>query len=520
MSSTTAKIRALQAVIFDMDGVVTDTARVHAGSWKDLFDDYLKARSERTGIPFVEFDLQGDYLDYVDGKPRYQGVQSFLESRQVELPFGNPEDAPDEQTYCGLGNKKNKYFRERLDENGVEVFQSTLDLIHQLQDEGISVALVTSSANSLGVLERAGLVDLFEVRVDGVVAAKLKLKGKPNPDIFVAAADQLGVEVSRSIVIEDAVSGVQAGANGGFGFVLGVARHDNEEDLKGNGADAVVKDLDEVDIPRLERELAGDAGLPLALSQLPRIERRLSGRRLALFLDYDGTLAPIAPRPELAVLADDARAAVKRIAVNAPTAIVSGRGLEDVADLVQIDELFYAGNHGFEIRGPAHTTIAHVPGREFEDDIARFAERAAVRISEVPGAWIENKRLSLSVHYRATPTDRVAEIEAALDEWLTEAPRLRKHHGKMVFEIRPKIDWHKGRAVAWLLEAMKLDTPDVLPVYIGDDITDEDVFRELRGRGMSVLVAESPRDSDASYRLKGPEEVPRFLEALTRIAQG
>jgi len=258
--------------------------------------------------------------------------------------------------------------------------------------------------------------------------------------------------------------------------------------------------------------------IPMAMDSLDDLRSRIGKRRLALFLDYDGTLTPIVDRPERAVLSVEARAALRRIAGLVPTAIVSGRALEDVAAMVGMDELIYAGNHGLQIRGPEGSDIAHEPGRAFALDMARFAARAADAVARVEGARIEDKRFSLTIHYRKSPPDQVPGLEAALDALLSDEPRLRKHRGKMVFEVRPELDWHKGKAVLWLLSELDLDGPDVAPLYVGDDVTDEDAFRALDGRGIGVLVAPGPQPSAASYRLPGPAAVPAFLDELGRLA--
>jgi beta-phosphoglucomutase family hydrolase len=234
------------AVIFDLDGVVTKTALVHAAAWKKMFDEYLKKREERDGEPFREFTHTGDYLPYVDGKPRYKGVASFLESRGIDIPFGDPEDDPEMETVCGLGNRKNIMFNRVLDEQGVEMYDSTVELLHGLKRAGIRIGVASSSKNCLPVLEKAGLADVFETRVDGVVSAEIGLKGKPEPDIFTTACDNLGVPYHRAVVVEDAVSGVQAGKRGNFGFVLGIAREENARELYAGGADCVVEDLAEI----------------------------------------------------------------------------------------------------------------------------------------------------------------------------------------------------------------------------------------------------------------------------------
>ncbi len=240
------------AVIFDLDGVITKTALVHGSAWKRMFDNFLLDREKKFGEAFKEFTHANDYLPYVDGKPRYKGVKSFLESRGIDIPFGTPEDDERKDTVCGLGNRKNKLFNEVLDSDGVDVYESSVKLIKKLKENGIRIGVASSSKNCKPVLETAGLLDLFETRVDGVVSVELGLQGKPEPDIFTTACDNLGVKYSRSVVVEDAVSGVQAGANGNFGFTIGVAREENEHELQNNGADIVVLDLEEVSVSSID----------------------------------------------------------------------------------------------------------------------------------------------------------------------------------------------------------------------------------------------------------------------------
>jgi beta-phosphoglucomutase family hydrolase len=236
------------AVIFDLDGVITNTASVHSKAWKAMFDGYLKYREEHYEEAFQEFTHEKDYLPYVDGKPRYKGVQSFLESRGIHIPFGDPSDTPDDESVCGLGNKKNHFFNEIIKRDGVDVYQTTIRFIKTLKQLGIKIGVASSSKNCKPVLEAANLLHLFETRVDGVVSAKLGLKGKPEADIFTTACDNVNVSYYRAIIVEDAVSGVQAGANGNFGLTLGVAREENEQELLKNGADIVVTDLGEISI--------------------------------------------------------------------------------------------------------------------------------------------------------------------------------------------------------------------------------------------------------------------------------
>jgi trehalose 6-phosphate phosphatase len=231
------------AWLFDLDGVVTDTASVHAAAWKRTFDAYLKEVSEREERSFVAFEIDPDYYRYVDGKPRYEGVDSFLRSRGIVLRWGDPSDPPDRETVCGLGNRKNEEFNEILRLRGVEVFGSSLALIRELRDRGGRVAVVTSSKNCEAVLEAAGVRDLFDAKVDGNVAETRRLAGKPAPDTFEEAARMLGAPPERAVVVEDSVSGVRAGD---FGLVVGVARGDDPEVLRQCGADVVVRDLAQI----------------------------------------------------------------------------------------------------------------------------------------------------------------------------------------------------------------------------------------------------------------------------------
>ena len=242
----------IDAVIFDLDGVITESTPLHSLAWKRMFDEFLRQRAQEQDLPFHEFTHEEDYLAYVDGKPRYKGVKSFLESRGIKLPYGDPEQAPSQDTICGLGNLKNKYYHQLLEEEGVEIYATTIELVHELREAGIPLAIASSSKNARRVLELTGLIDLFQTRVDGEVSAELGLAGKPSPDIFQTACDRLGASYERSVVVEDANSGVQAGYRGNFGLVIGVAREDNQLELKLNGADIVVEDLLEIDLAGLE----------------------------------------------------------------------------------------------------------------------------------------------------------------------------------------------------------------------------------------------------------------------------
>ena len=237
---------AIRACLFDLDGVLTQTAKVHAAAWKEMFDAFLQRRAEQAGIAFVPFDLAHDYEEYVDGKPRDDGTASFLRSRGIELPAGAAEDPPDVDTVAGLRNRKNEIVQRRIREDGVEVYAGSIRFVNAARAAGLRTAVVSSSANTAEVLRVTGIEELFEARIDGVVARERKLPGKPAPDTFLAGAAALGVQPAEAAVFEDALAGVEAGAAGKFGQVVGVDRVGQAEALRAHGADLVVQDLSEL----------------------------------------------------------------------------------------------------------------------------------------------------------------------------------------------------------------------------------------------------------------------------------
>jgi len=238
---------AVRACLFDLDGVLTQTAKVHAAAWKEMFDAYLRERAERTGTPFVSFE-RADYDEYVDGKPRADGVRSFLSSRGIALPEGNPDDPPEAETVAGLGNRKNRLVLRLIHDRGVDVYEGSVRYVRTARAAGMATAVVSSSTNCREVLEAAGIADLFDQRIDGLVAEREHLKGKPAPDTFLAGARAVGVEPAAAAVFEDALAGVEAGRAGRFAWVVGVDRvgGSHAEGLRAHGADVAVTDLSEL----------------------------------------------------------------------------------------------------------------------------------------------------------------------------------------------------------------------------------------------------------------------------------
>ncbi|MFC1904090.1 HAD family hydrolase [Chloroflexota bacterium] len=238
----------IEAFVFDMDGVITDTASTHAEAWKKLFDEYLKRVATRSHTEFTPFGIDHDYYVYINGKPRYDGVLSFLNSRGIKLPYGDPKDRIDLETACGLGNRKEKYYHQYLESKGVNSYLSSVQFIANLRSHGVCTAVISASRNAALVLKAANVLELFDVKVDGVDSVKLNLRGKPHPDIFLEAARRLGVLPEHSIIVEDALAGVEAGRRGNFKLVIGIDRTEHGELLKNHGADIVVPDLSQLNI--------------------------------------------------------------------------------------------------------------------------------------------------------------------------------------------------------------------------------------------------------------------------------
>lgn len=527
---------SFDSVIFDLDGIITKTASVHAEAWKKTFDEYLKMRSARDNEPYEEFTHDGDYLTYVDGKPRYEGVDSFLRSRGIELPTGEISDGPDKETVCGIGNRKNERFKEVLEKQGPQVYEPTVEFVRSLRDAGIKVGVASSSKNCQLILQAAGLEDLFETRVDGVVSLELGLKGKPEGDIFVKAARNLASVPERSVVLEDATSGVKAGRNGGFGMVIGVARRGNEEALLANGADIAVDTLKNVSINIIEeffrkrprqlfkewdevrsRYSPASEAVPETGSfkvnpnyDRPAKEFFSGDKKPVFFLDYDGTLTPIVESPELARVSDEMRKKVKALSEKYTVAVVSGRMREDVEQLLDVKGIFYAGSHGFDIKGDNFSMIH--PGAEKTIPLVdKVIKKLHSSLDGIDGCLIEEKKFSVAVHYRRVDEKQVPAVAEVVDKIIASESLLRLLKGKKVFEILPDIDWDKGKAIRWIMKAFEKDWKDVSVVYMGDDTTDEYAFRAIRTRGAGVLVSDEERPSSADYQIVSPEEVEKLF---------
>lgn len=499
-----------KAAILDMDGVITQTATLHAKAWKQMFDEFLE---KQQGQDYQPLDLYDDYRNYIDGKPRFDGVRSFLASRNIELPEGKPEDEPGKSTIFGLGMRKNEIFTDLIDREGVEVYQDAEKMVRQWKEEGIKLAVISSSRNCRRIMEAAGLLELFEVRVDGQISQEKDLKGKPEPDIFLEASQQLGVEPSETIVVEDAIAGVQAGKKGKFSMVVGMARHGEDKKLRQEGADVVVHKLSDLQKELSKMSKGKDAEkLPNAMETLPDMIKKIGERTPVLFLDYDGTLSPIVKDPEEAILDERTTHILRKLAEEIPLAVISGRDRADVASKVGLSNIIYAGSHGFDITGPGNLNMQYEGGIKAIPDLDKAEKALKEKLQNIEGAIVERKKYAIAVHYRNVADEAVDTVKRAVYEQLDKYQNLKKGSGKKILELKPDIDWHKGRATRWLLDSLDLDGHQHVPVFIGDDVTDEDALEAIADDGIGILVGTHGERTAADYRLKDTNEVSLFLE--------
>lgn len=504
-------LREPKAVVFDLDGVLVDTARLHAEAWKRAFDSFFDHR----GIDDV-FDEAADYRQRVDGRPRYEGVAALLASRGIELPAGTPSDEPGFETEAAIGNLKNQMFHELLDSEGVEPLPEAKELLEALTAQQVPMAVVSSSRNATRVLP-ADLGEHVEFVLGGGDVADLGIPGKPDPGMFVEGARRLGFGPESAAVVEDAPTGVQAGRRGGFAVTVGIDPEGTSR-LEEAGADFVVPGL-----AALPKEIGSwpeliEAPTP-ALESLERIEGLLGGAP-AVFLDYDGTLTPIVDDPAAATISDDDRSILRSLADKVPLAIVSGRGLDDVRTLVGVDGLTYSGSHGFEIELG--------DGRRIDQDQAASAvpqldeaEKALIDGSQdLTGVLIERKPYAIAVHTRRAASDEVRDKAGALAAAVSaDFDQLVLRGGKEIHELRPALDWDKGAALSHLLGLLPNDP---VPLYVGDDETDEDAFLACRREGgFGVLVgsasgAESWADFTLDHRRETFELLAHLAGAFSR----
>ncbi len=507
------EVNKMKAMILDMDGVVTQTARIHRKAWKQMFNSFLESLPDKYDKVTDE-----DYKKYIDGKPRYDGVKSLLESKNIHLPFGSVNDTVDKITICGLGNKKNDIFLDLVTKKGVETYNDTIKKIKFWRSHGLKTAVVSSSKNCREIIHRANIEDLFDTLVDGRISEKLGLKGKPEPDIFIEATKSLEVKPESCVLFEDAISGVQAGCKGNFALVVGVCREGVKSTYYENGADIVIENFEQIDL--INNSILApyfEPSVPLLYSHKTEVENILRNRTPVFFLDFDGTLSPIVGHPEDAVLPKEIRYNLKECAARFKVAIVSGRDMDDLKEKVDINNLIFAGSHGFRISGPSGLYMEHPKSKEILPVMDKIEKGLYDDdFDKIGGIQIDRKRYAIGIHYRNVKDEDIPRINSKVNEIIDKYPGLKKGLGKMIMEIKPDANWDKGEAVSWILENLDLKHKEnILPVYIGDDVTDEDAFNRLKDNGLGIIVGSHGNATAASYKLKNPYQVGLFLKWIS-----
>lgn len=496
------------SAIFDLDGVITDTAQIHFLAWKKVFDAFLTSTqpSHRGEIPLFS---EEEYVTYVDGISRHEGIRNFLHHRQL-LNHENPSNAP---LIEQLAQQKNQVYLHYIQQQGVKVFNSTVRLIHQLKKHQIKVAVITASKNALAILQRAQLEHLFDAIVDGNEMQTLCLPGKPCPDIFLEAAKRLNTPLSAILIVEDALAGIQAAHRAHAKIILGIDRRKiYHHAFYQAGATMVLDDLKACSYAHILKLF--QQRLPSAKECFDLLSSQFRQQHLALFLDFDGTLTPIVAKPEQAKLSKENHRLLKALCLYCPTGIITGRELSDIKNKISIPEIFYAANHGLEISAPLPFDFSLEKTNELTDHVKVMHEGLVKALASIPGCLIENKRLTLSIHYRLVDKKRLADIKKQIFKVLHENPLFAIKQGKKVFEIRPKIHWHKGKAIRYIVEQLQLPLEQTVVMYLGDDLSDEEAFQTINPLGISILVSSHPRKTQAKYTLAHPGEVNEFLHKL------
>jgi len=488
------KTLAIKGIVLDMDGVITDTRKWHYLAWKEVFDFELN----RAGLPeFTEYD----YQKYVDGKPREEGIMSFFLSRGIE---------PDNDKIYSIGESKNKAYLETLKNNPPAVFKDFFEAIRKWADQKVTVLAISSSKNAKMILKRAGVDQVFKKIVDGKDAFTLRLKGKPEPDYFLEAVHEAGLLPEDCAIVEDSISGVQAGRKGNFKFVFGMSREGqtSPEELYQNGADSVISELTEVGEARNVIQYWDD------------FKAHIGKREIALFIDFDGTLSNIVNDPKDASMSAETKHILERCSKSFIVSIISGRDRPDVKNRVGIDSIFYSGCHGFDISGPG---CFHFEVEEASRLLSKLEEatlQMTIEFSHLKGFIIEKKLYSTALHFRMVNALDEKEILGRMVALKDKFPELRLKRGKKVIELAPDVDWDKAKAVNKIIEILNINSQTTVPIYVGDDLTDEDVFRDFKRKGIGIKVGGSSDKTDAHYNLSNPEEVDKFLELLLKEYAG
>ena len=389
-------------------------------------------------------------------------------------------------------------------EHKQRTLSSAMNLARELKICHIKTALVTAGTNGAPLYTRAGLSEVFDAQVHG------------GAKEFLKASQLLDVSPGRTAIIDCTQAGVEAARADHFGVIVGLTPLSSRKTLKTDGADVVITDLCDLPI-RIKSGLIkrNTMGLPSGLHHHLEIVQQVQDKSVIVFLDYDGTLTPIVARPELATLPDNMRETLRKLAKHCPVGVISGRDRVNLQQLVNVDSLIYAGSHGFDISGPKNLKIQHEMGTQFLPILDHVEASLHEQLDSIDGTLIERKKYSVAVHYRLVGSQGLHAVRSAVEAILSQHSDIRAIHGKKLYDLQPRIDWDKGKALMWLLEALNIPRDQAVTFFLGDDVTDEDAFRVLQDENIGIIVENTERYTYATYRLNNPEEVDQFLRYLT-----
>lgn len=501
----------MKGIIIDLSGVLINTTLLNKIAWEKVLNHFLKEHNAR-----YLFNEE-DYYSFIEGKPKYERLQNYLGKLNIELPYGNTTDSAGYHSICSLEKKKTKAFTQMLKKGEMDVYENAMQKIKLWKEKGIKTAGVSSDENFNKALESTETGNLFDVLIDAHASRKRGLKEKPEADLYLEAAKELDLPPESCILFDDTVQGLQAGNKGNFGLVVGVNRADNRKLLSENGADLVIDNFDEFNLSD-DPEIAAwfEQPIPPFASEYVKIAKAVYEKTPVLFLDYDGTLTPIVQRPEAAVISEEMKVVLDECASKFKVAAVSGRDMDDLKSRINLENVIYAGSHGFRISGPEGLYMEHEKTDEILPRLGSMEQKLKEAFDNVTeGVQVERKRYAIAVHYRNAKPEDTPFIREKVLELTQNSEGFKVGEGKKILEIKPDIDWHKGKAVLWILDKLGLtDNTRYIPIYIGDDVTDEDAYRALKDRGIGIQVGPGAENTAAQFRLKNVYQVRLFLKEL------
>jgi trehalose 6-phosphate phosphatase len=403
-------------------------------------------------------------------------------------------------------------------DTGSKTIINATDHIRQWHDRGLKTAVIISGKNSEH-LKNSDMISVFDKKIYSDFSGKSESGNKSSSNILIKATGELGVSPDLTVFVGDAEADVQAGKEGEFAFSIGINKNHNKTLLYEAGADVVIDNLHELELYEEKgTKPYFTQSLPSVFSIKPKFFEMIWHKKIVIFLDYDGTLTPIVKQPEDAVLSDRMRETLEELTKFYTVAIVSGRDMKDVMHFVKLDQIIYAGSHGFRISGPDDMYMENEKAKKMLGKLDEIEKELRNKLeNKIKGVKIERKHYAIAVHYRNSPEDQIDKIVNIAEQMISKHTGFKKGEGKKVVEVRPDLNWHKGKALYWILDAVGLSKdPNICPMYIGDDITDEDAFKAIADNGIGILVGTHKQPTAAQYKLENVDQVQEFLQSMSK----